>query len=133
MAYTEGNKQELLDQTPVAIPLGYKKPESMQDMLNRIIGNKFRDLQLDSETETFEEADDFDCDDDFDPASPWEEVFDHNGNSLGFVDQNRYQPNRIYERRLDERDKSYPMDKNSNSSDRSVQGDSVGTDSQRSE
>lgn len=126
--YTKGYKAEILDQKPLAIPVGFKKPETMEEILNRLIQNRFRDVELNGE-ETFEEADDFDCDDDFDPASPWEEVFDKDGVSLGFLDQNRYQPARIYERRLDDRDKSYPMDKNSNSSDGSVQSDTSGSDS----
>lgn len=131
IGYTSGYKKEVCDQTPIAIPLGMKKPESMEQMLNRLISNRFQNLQLNGE-ETFDEADDFDCDDDdIDPASPWEELFDKNGNSVGFYDQNSYQKNsgRFYERRLDDREKSYIVTKNSNRSDGSVQGDSVSSDS----
>lgn len=133
MAYTKDYKAEELDQTPVAIPVGMKKPEPLHDMIQRLIGNKFADLRLDSDTESFEEADDFEVYDDFDPSSPWEEVFDKFGNSLGFVDQNRYQPNLIFERRLDDREKSYLADKNSVGSNGSVQGDPVSSNGERSE
>lgn len=91
MGYTKGYKKEKLDRTPVSVPFGCKKPESLHDTINRLIANRFASLQLDDETETFEEADDFDVDDDFDPSSPWEEIFDKSGNSLGFLDQNNYQ------------------------------------------
>lgn len=89
--YTEGYKKERLSNIPVSLPLGARKPESLHDTISRLIANRFNNLQLDNETETFEEADDFDVDDDFDPSSPWEEVFDKSGNSLGFLDQNKYQ------------------------------------------
>ena len=132
------NRFEVLDYTPIAVPIGMKRPESMHDMITRIIGNKFADIKLDSETETFEESEDFEIDDDdYDPSSPWEEVFEpKTGDSLGFLETNRaekvYPKSIIYERRLDDRTKSYPMGEDNNSSDGSVQGDSIGSDGQRS-
>lgn len=91
--YNQKN-EEILDRTPVSVPLDMKIPESIDQMMQRLINNRFSDLQLDKEYETFEEADDFYCDDDApDYASPWEEVFDpRTGQSLGFLEQNRYQP-----------------------------------------
>lgn len=137
MAYDKENRVEILDKTPVAIPVGYKKPEPLHDILNRLVSQKFSQLLLDSETETFEEADDFDCDDDFDPYSPWEEIYD-NGESIGFLEQNRNTPPKnyggsYYERRPDDRKTSYIDYKDSNSSNRSDENNTSRSDSERSE
>ena len=68
---------ELLDPTPMAPPIGYKPQPSMVE----IIRAQIRSEQLAKEAEdagfeTFEEADDFEVDDDYDPSSPYEEMFD---------------------------------------------------------
>lgn len=69
--------REVLDPTPMAPPIGYRPQATMVD----IIHAQIRSAQLAKEAqeagfETFEEADDFDVDDDFDPSSPYEEMFD---------------------------------------------------------
>lgn len=69
--------REIPDPVPLAPPVGYRPQPSMVD----IIRQQIRSAQLAQEAEaagleTFEEADDFDVDDDFDPSSPYEEIFD---------------------------------------------------------
>jgi len=66
--------KELLDQTPVAIPVGFKKPESLQDQIRRLIRmEQYQALVNSGEAESLEESDDFDIDEDMpDFSSPWE-------------------------------------------------------------
>lgn len=72
----DGN--EIPDPQPVAIPPGFKVPETMEQMMRRLLRSpEFRDRMNENENDTFEEAEDFEVDDDtFDPHSPYEEVFD---------------------------------------------------------
>lgn len=69
--------EEILDPTPISVPVGFKRPiplnERIREMVRREASEYARSLDMD----TFEEADDFDTgDDDLDPRSPWEEDFD---------------------------------------------------------
>jgi len=62
---------------PIAPPLGYKKQPTLAEQMRAMIRSEaLRVAAQESGHETFEEADDFDVDDDFDPTSPFEEVFD---------------------------------------------------------
>jgi hypothetical protein len=63
MPYTKDNR-EILDTTPVEMPLGYEKPESLSDMIARMIKTANIQAAKTGKIETIEEADDFDCDDD---------------------------------------------------------------------
>lgn len=67
---------EILDPTPMAPPVGWFKQPSMFDHIRAMI----RQAQLDQEVESFEDADDFDVGDDYDPTSPWEQ--EHDGLSV---------------------------------------------------
>lgn len=65
------NGWEELDPTPVAKPVKFNRPGSTLDEIRAAIGILNREAR-DQGTETFEEADDFDVGDDFDPQTPWE-------------------------------------------------------------
>lgn len=68
---------EVLDGTPVAPPVGYKKqPSMMENIRNMIRSEQLRQAAAAQGFETPEEADDFDIGDDFDPTSPYEHNFD---------------------------------------------------------
>lgn len=67
---------EICDSRPMEIPMGFKKPESLQEQIRRMIRTEASIRAADQGMETWEEADDFDVDDDFDPTSPWEMNFD---------------------------------------------------------
>lgn len=69
-----GRGAEILDSTPMAIPAGFKKPESLADTIRRL--KRLGDLDNDTEVDTYEDSLDFAVDDDFDPTSPWETVYD---------------------------------------------------------
>lgn len=70
------NGHEIPDPTPVAVPVGWSAPESLVDQVRRLVRQEFSQQARATGHETFEEADDFDVDDDFDPSSPWELNFD---------------------------------------------------------
>jgi len=68
--------REIMDPTPIAPPVGYKRQPSMVEIVRDMI--KSERLRLEAEhagMESFEEADDFEVDD-YDPSSPYEEHFE---------------------------------------------------------
>lgn len=77
MAYNEKG-EEILDQTPVELPLNFKRPQTLQERIADI--TRLELMSLDAAKrgeESFEEADDFDVPDDVPlPGTPWEEDFD---------------------------------------------------------
>lgn len=74
--YLDDNGHEVLDPTPMAPPIGYKPQPSMVDIIRAQIRSEALAREAEEQGfETFEEADDFDVED-FDPTSPYEEIFD---------------------------------------------------------
>lgn len=68
--------QEVLDPTPVSIPV--KRRPTQAERLREIVRSEALARELAAQgVETFDEADDFDIEDDpIDPQTPYEEVFD---------------------------------------------------------
>jgi len=71
MAIYNEKHQEIPDPTPVEMPLGYEKPESLESMIARMIRTTSNLAAKTNHVETFEESDDFD-DDDTDLKSPYQ-------------------------------------------------------------
>lgn len=71
-------RREELDPNPMEIPAGFKRPETLAEQIRRLVRSERFNEQMDAnENDTFEEAEDFDIEDDmWDPSSPFEEVFD---------------------------------------------------------
>lgn len=67
---------EYPDPTPMAPPIGYKKVPSIWEQQKALI-RAARLEEHEAGMETFEEADDFDVDDDFEPSTPFEAGFDY--------------------------------------------------------
>lgn len=68
---------EVLDPKPRFVKTGIKKPESIQDQIKRMIRSERMAQAANKEGyESFEEADDFEVGDDYDPKTPWEEDFE---------------------------------------------------------
>lgn len=68
---------EVLSDKPISIPAGMKRPETLAEQVARLVRSEhLAQYARDHDMETFEESEDFDCDDDFDPFSPYETVFD---------------------------------------------------------
>lgn len=69
--------REVLDPVPMALPLNFKHPPSLNDLVRSMVRNVMSDAARDAGHESFEEADDFDIEDEqLDPQSPWEMNFD---------------------------------------------------------
>lgn len=65
------------DPVPMAPPVGYVKQISMIDQVRDMVRSERLRQEVEAAgMETFEEADDFEVGDDYDPTSPYEEVFD---------------------------------------------------------
>lgn len=70
-----GRGREIPDPNPLSIPAGFRKPETLASQIARLV--KRQKMEDDDQVdETWEDALDFDIDDDFDPTSPWETVYD---------------------------------------------------------
>lgn len=73
MAKLDDRGREILDDTPVAIPVKFKRPETLAEQIRRVIREEASRAAQHAGYETFEEADDFDVeDDDYNPRSPHE-------------------------------------------------------------
>lgn len=65
------------DPTPIAPPVGYVRSPTIAEQIRTMVRSEGLRAHADSQgMDTFEEADDFNIGDDFDPRSPWEEQFD---------------------------------------------------------
>lgn len=70
--------REILDPTPLAVSVRLKRPPTLAEQVKMLLSQEaFRRRLHEEGVETFEESDDFDCDEDFDPRHPWERNFDH--------------------------------------------------------
>lgn len=75
--YLDAWGREMPDPTPVAPPVGYNRQPSLAEQIRAMVrSEQVRQAAEAAGLETFEEADDFDVGDDYDPASPYEEVFE---------------------------------------------------------
>lgn len=68
---------EVPDPTPVAMPLGLSRPEPIHVMIQRLVRTELSQQAQQQDMETWEEADDFDIEDDeLDPLTPYEAFFE---------------------------------------------------------
>lgn len=68
---------EVLDNRPVELPVGFERPESIQETIRRLVTDPALRAELEGkDIETFDDADDFEIPDD-EPVSPHEENFDN--------------------------------------------------------
>jgi len=63
---------EVLDSTPIARTVGFERPPSMQELIQRYVRTELSRQAAQAGAETFEEADDFDVDDDIELKSRYE-------------------------------------------------------------
>lgn len=70
--------REVLDPVPLAPPVGYRREVSQSERIRQMIRSEHMRMAAEIQgMESFEEADDFDVEDDpIDPNTPYEEVFD---------------------------------------------------------
>jgi hypothetical protein len=62
-ATIDENGREVLDQTPVSIPIPFTRPEPIHLRLRRIVEQYHQEMKDAAEYESFEDADDFDVGD----------------------------------------------------------------------
>jgi len=75
--YPQGSRREVLDGTPMAVPIGFRRPPSLIEQMRAMIRNEVSEAAQMSGRETFEESNDFDIPDDpDDPHTPWEDSAD---------------------------------------------------------
>lgn len=68
---------EIPDPRPLAPPVGFKKQESLFDLVRRLTQDELSRRAQEEGMDSFEDADDFEDDDEFlDPTSPYEYNFD---------------------------------------------------------
>lgn len=86
--------REILDGTPIAPPLGFIKQPSLHELMRAMVLEHHRLREAGQDVETFEEADDFDVDDDDEPSrsSPYEANFDPIGEADRAALQGRLTP-----------------------------------------
>lgn len=65
-------RREEPDQTPVEWPAHLKRPPTLAEEIQRLVRAEVSRVASESGLETFEEADDFDMDDEMEPFSPHE-------------------------------------------------------------
>lgn len=85
--------REVPDPKPVAIPAGFKRPETLQEQVARLVRTTLSRQAEAQGFESFEESQDFDIPDDpVDPSTPFEEFFDPNlGRALTPDEFKRYE------------------------------------------
>lgn len=76
MSRLDENGHEVPDPTPLTIPSGFRRPETLQEQVARLVRGAMSRRAEEEGFETFEDSEDFDVDEDFDPRTPFEEVFD---------------------------------------------------------
>lgn len=75
--YLDENGAEHPDPTPMAPPIGYKRQPSLAEQIREMVrSERLKQEVEEAGFETFEEADDFEVGDDYDPHSPHENDFD---------------------------------------------------------
>lgn len=68
--------REIPDPTPLELPVGFKKQETVAQMVQRLVRRDLSEYAARHGHETFDEAEDFEIDDDPDPFTPYETEFD---------------------------------------------------------
>lgn len=90
--------RELVNPLSLEVPSGYKRPESLQEQIKRLIRTDLSYQAALQGHETFEEANDFDCGEDDEPPKTYHEMVaeypmvDQNGRNRGPQDKTPVKP-----------------------------------------
>lgn len=68
--------EEIPDPKPMALPVGFERPEALVDTIRRLVRSEELASAAEAEMETFDEADDFDVEEDLRVDSPYEDDFE---------------------------------------------------------
>lgn len=73
----DGSRREIVSAIPVAPPVGYVEQPSLVERIRSMVRSEhLRYAATEAGYETFEDAEDFEVGDDFEPHTPYEAVFD---------------------------------------------------------
>jgi len=72
MARFDSRGREIPDPRPISVPAGLTRPPTLSEQIKRFIRSEMSRQAVQEEKESFEEADDFDVDEDPDPLSIYE-------------------------------------------------------------
>lgn len=103
LKFLDDKGREIPDPSPISVPAAFRRPETLAEQIRRLIrSDKLKQMADDQEMDTFDEAEDFDIDDEFwDPSSPYEEVFDPVlGRGITLDEFNRHED--VYRKRYEE-------------------------------
>lgn len=67
---------EIPDPEPLVLPSGFRRPETLAEQVQRLVRTGLSRMAEEQGMESFEEAEDFDVDEDEDPSTPYETFFD---------------------------------------------------------
>src|ERR1700741_3704528 len=69
--------RELPDPRPIRPPIGFIKQPPLHELIRQMVRSEVLAREAgEQDLGSFEEEDDFDVDDEYDPTSPWEENFE---------------------------------------------------------
>lgn len=83
--YTPDGVYEMLDPTPIELPIGLKRPETLQETMARMLRQHFLIQKQNEGFESPEEADDFEIEDDGTPWSPYEDRADEEAKAIDLL------------------------------------------------
>lgn len=75
-ALLDDDGREVPDPTPLSLPAGFKRPETLAEQVQRLVRGALSRQAAEQGFETWEESEDFDVGDDDDPHTPYEQEFD---------------------------------------------------------
>lgn len=75
-AQDPAGRREYLDPTPISPPVGFVKPRHIIDDIREMVRTEMSRRAEDGGFDSFEDAEDFDIDDEYDPTTPFEQYFD---------------------------------------------------------
>lgn len=87
MAKLDKRGHEIIDETPVEIPLKFRRIDNLTEQIRSVIAQEFSRAAFNEGKETFEEADDFEIGDDYEPVSEYE--LDANQEAYNYVRDER--------------------------------------------
>lgn len=76
MATYDGNGRQIPDPRPVEVPVGFQRPPTLQEEIRRFIRVEMSQRAQSQELESFEEADDFEIDDEVEEFTSAYEVME---------------------------------------------------------
>lgn len=75
-AKLDDSGREIPDGKSLRMPSGMERPETLAEQVRRLVRTEWSRQAAEQGFETFEESEDFDVDDDFEPSTPYETFFD---------------------------------------------------------